>query len=357
MGILPLVISARILQPPQKVFIAFKLLGSMVKNLTTPSTELLSNGVIIQRGYYIMSEQKNNSSQRLTGFRAFIPFYILYDLDLEGHHFRFYGQIEQMESNPDPTVNPYFSYSWMAKELGIGRRHAISIANVLRKKGYIERIKISKGKWRWSTIKKPVIQESVEEDEDLDSDPADHQHDLGSDPADHLTSDPADHLKSFEVKSLNTHIEENDFFLEKTLFIDSEQQRKAIELRKLCVSNKKAKTKHDELVAKGCDKTFIEVIDECVSHYATQQIPQLVNPQRLLTWLNREELYKKRLSLNSKDDVVKQKRREETEQLRLAREKAQDDAFRARQTQKNQCKPQNNGYKPIYQQLKEMGLA
>lgn len=155
-----------------------------------------------------MTEQNNNTSQRLTGFRAFIPFYILYDLDLEGHHFRLYGQIEQMESNPDPTVQPYFSYSWMAKELGIGRRHAISIANVLRKKGYIERIKVSKGKWRWSTVKKPIIQESIEEDEDLTSDPADHQQDLGSDPADHHTSDPADHLKIPEVKSLKKDLKD-----------------------------------------------------------------------------------------------------------------------------------------------------
>lgn len=85
------------------------------------------------------------------------------------------------------------------------------------------------------------------------------------------------------------HTQGDEFFLEKTLYLDSEQQRKAIVMRNLCLNDEKAKTKHASL---NTDKTFSEVIDECVSHYATQQTPQLVSPQRLQSWLNREARFK-----------------------------------------------------------------
>jgi hypothetical protein len=104
-----------------------------------------------------MSSKKNNTSQRLQPYRAMIPFYILYDLDLNSNHLRFYGQIEQMVHNPNPNVIPRFSYSWIAKELGIARRNAIKVGQLLIAKGYIKHTEVDKDKWLWEIIEKPAI--------------------------------------------------------------------------------------------------------------------------------------------------------------------------------------------------------
>lgn len=104
-----------------------------------------------------MAGQKSNTHQRDLGYRAVIPFYILWDTDLNGNDLRFYGQIEQMESNPSPNVNASFSYQWIADMLGINRRNAINIANKLKKKGYITRTKINQKEYLWNTVKKGVL--------------------------------------------------------------------------------------------------------------------------------------------------------------------------------------------------------
>ena len=99
---------------------------------------------------------KYEQTQRDTGFRALIPFYILFDLDLNANHHRFYGQIEQMESNPSPKVSPTFSFAWMAVQLGINERNTKVCAKKLKEKGYIEHIKTPKG-WVWRTVKAGVL--------------------------------------------------------------------------------------------------------------------------------------------------------------------------------------------------------
>ena len=104
-----------------------------------------------------MAGQKSNTHQRDLGYRAVIPFYILWDTDLNGNDLRFYGQIEQMESNPSPNVNASFSYQWIAGMLGINRRNSINIANKLKKKGYITRTKINQKEYLWNTVKKGVL--------------------------------------------------------------------------------------------------------------------------------------------------------------------------------------------------------
>lgn len=99
-----------------------------------------------------------------------------------------------------------------------------------------------------------------------------------------------------EDKKDNTkHTARNDFFLETALFPDSEQQRKAIVMRELCLKDEKAKAKHAALKS---DKTFEEVLDECVSHYGTQQKPQLVSPQRLQSWINRDSRFQTQQTAN-----------------------------------------------------------
>lgn len=104
-----------------------------------------------------MNGQNSNTYQRELGYRAVIPFYILWDTDLNGNDLRFYGQIEQMESNPNPKVKASFSYQWIADALGINRRNAINIANKLKRKGYIFRIKINEKDYLWNTAKNGVL--------------------------------------------------------------------------------------------------------------------------------------------------------------------------------------------------------
>ncbi len=111
-----------------------------------------------------MSNSNNNTnSQRLTSYRAVIPFYILYDQDMTANHLRLYCQIEQMENNGHPDVRPTFSFRWFANQIGVTRRHAMRIANELVAKGYIKHLELVDGGWVWTTSnfvredpKKPV---------------------------------------------------------------------------------------------------------------------------------------------------------------------------------------------------------
>jgi len=104
-----------------------------------------------------MSEQKSNTNLKELAYRAVIPFYVLWDTDLNGNDLRFYGQIEQMENHPNSKVNASFSYQWIADALGINRRNAINIANKLKKKGYITRTKINDKDYLWNTVKKGIL--------------------------------------------------------------------------------------------------------------------------------------------------------------------------------------------------------
>lgn len=104
----------------------------------------------------------NNESQRFTSYRAVIPFYILYDLDLNANHLRLYGQIEQFESNPNPKVQATFSYAWLANELGMNKRNAMRVAKVLIDKGYIEHRQISEGRYIWNTKKAQVVVDEID---------------------------------------------------------------------------------------------------------------------------------------------------------------------------------------------------
>jgi len=128
-------------------------------------------------------------------------------------------------------------------------------------------------------------------------------------------------ITSLEKKDL-THTQE-DFFLEQNLFIDSEQQRKAIVMRKLCLNDEKSKAKHASLKT---DKTFVEVLDECVSHYATQQKPQLVSPQRLQSWLNRESRFQQQQSFAKPANKYPTKAERDAEEIKIKAREKEDEA-------------------------------
>lgn len=109
----------------------------------------------------------SNDNIRELNYRTCIPYYILFDLDLTSNHLRFYGIIEQMESNPNPKVNPEFSYAWIANILGIEKRQAIYIGKLLKEKKYVVHTQSSSGKWLWSTFKTKLIQEENEQNDDM----------------------------------------------------------------------------------------------------------------------------------------------------------------------------------------------
>src|SRR5882757_2685231 len=104
-----------------------------------------------------MNAKKEFKSQRDQSYRACIPFYILYDLDLNANHLRLYGQIEQMENSGNPNVHPTFSHQWMADQLKINNRNARKLAQLLVQKGYIEHIQIDETKWVYKIARNTII--------------------------------------------------------------------------------------------------------------------------------------------------------------------------------------------------------
>jgi len=91
-----------------------------------------------------------------------------------------------------------------------------------------------------------------------------------------------------EETNTHTHSVECDLFLE------SEMQRKALVLRASTEKNEKCHELYEQLPDDiKQEKTFQDVHDECVTHYATQQPPQMVSPQRLMSWIKRDIQYQK----------------------------------------------------------------
>ena len=105
-----------------------------------------------------MTDIDVNEAQRKKPYMGLIPFNVLFDLDLNANHLRFYGQIQQMENHPNPEVEPTFSFEWIGELLGINRRNARNIANTLKNKGYILHTKRSRYVYVWSIVRKQVIE-------------------------------------------------------------------------------------------------------------------------------------------------------------------------------------------------------
>lgn len=106
---------------------------------------------------------KDCQTIRELGYKGCIPYFILFDKDLTGQHFRFYSVIEQMHSNPNPKVIPRFSYEWLASLLGVEIRSAKRIAKLMKDKGYVSHTQTDNGYWVWSICGKPVIDNSYSE--------------------------------------------------------------------------------------------------------------------------------------------------------------------------------------------------
>ena len=99
---------------------------------------------------------------------------------------------------------------------------------------------------------------------------------------------PTTNKGSLQRKDINNHTHS----VECDLFLEVEQQRKALMLRDKTVKHEKCKELYEQLPQEvKDDKSFEDIHDECVTHYATQPEPQMVSPQRLMSWIKRDIKY------------------------------------------------------------------
>lgn len=107
-----------------------------------------------------MSKHDCNTIRDL-GYKSCVPYYIQFDPDLNINHTRLYTLIEQMESNPNPKINPTFSYAWFGSIIGVERREAMRIAKTMKDKGYIAHTQKPDGRWVWTIVKTLVSADDV----------------------------------------------------------------------------------------------------------------------------------------------------------------------------------------------------
>jgi hypothetical protein len=103
-----------------------------------------------------------------------------------------------------------------------------------------------------------------------------------------LENPPTTKERDLKKKDINDHTHS----VECDLFLEAEQQRKALMLRAKTVKHEKCRELYEQLPQEvKQEKTFEDVHDECVTHYATQTEPQMVSPQRLISWIKRDIKY------------------------------------------------------------------
>ena len=103
-----------------------------------------------------------------------------------------------------------------------------------------------------------------------------------------LENPPTTKERDLKKKEINNHTHS----VECDLFLESESQRKALMLRAKTVKHEKCKELYEQLPQEvKDDKSFEDIHDECVTHYATQTEPQMVSPQRLMSWIKRDIKY------------------------------------------------------------------
>lgn len=182
----------------------------------------------------------------------------------------------------DSTGSAYPSNNWIASEIDCSRATVIRAINKLVDKSYLYRIEIN-GR-RHLTFTMPILEELVS--------PVIRgvspviRGGITGDTGGGITSDTQlDHTTiTSKIITLSKQTE-----IEQKLFINSEQQRQALILKEECRKEVKCKALYEKLSQDiKQDKSFDDVHDECVIHYATQLKPQIVSPQRLISWINRE---------------------------------------------------------------------
>ena len=212
-------------------------------------------------------------------------------------------QNSTLEAIKDPSTLGVYVYlaskpdDWEISEtnlknrFGKGRDYIRTRLSELKRIGLLKTIAIrdTKGRvTRWETVlynevQKPGIQSSGNKDIQNPENPP-------SGKTRHLENPPTTNKRIKKIKDINNHTHS----VECDLFLDSEKQRKALMLRAKAVKHEKCRELYERLPKEiKEDKSFEDVHDECVIHYATQSSPQMVSPQRLMTWIKRDIAYAK----------------------------------------------------------------
>ena len=161
----------------------------------------------------------------------------------------------------------------------------------LKKLGLLKSVAIKNDKGqviRWETV-------LYNEPQSLDTKPKDEKnHNVENPPSGndtHVVDPYITNKRVLKIKDINNHTHS----VECDLFLESEMQRKALLLRRKTEKHDKCHELYEQLPQEvKNDKSFEDIHDECVTHYATQSEPQMVSPQRLMSWIKRDINYHQR---------------------------------------------------------------
>lgn len=158
----------------------------------------------------------------------------------------------------------------------------------LKKIGLLKSVAIKDDKGRvirWETILYNEVQP------DIKAQSTSKTHNVENPPSGNDTMVEKPHTtnkRDLQKKEINNHTHS----VECDLFLESEMQRKALMLRAKTVKHEKCHELYEQLPQEvKDDKSFEDIHDECVTHYATQPEPQMVSPQRLMSWIKRDIKY------------------------------------------------------------------
>jgi hypothetical protein len=154
----------------------------------------------------------DSTTIRELGYKSCIPYFILFDPDLNQQHLRLYTFIEQMESNPDPKINPTFSYRWFASILRIEVRAAMKIGKKMKDKGYITHTQLPNGKWVWGTTRKVIIDDTPIEEAPIEIPP---DGEVSSEDMGGVSSQDTQNTK--KIKLTVTKLPSSSFFFSETI--------------------------------------------------------------------------------------------------------------------------------------------
>jgi hypothetical protein len=92
-----------------------------------------------------------------------------------------------------------------------------------------------------------------------------------------------------------------NFNSECDLYQNPVQKQQARNMRQKCLIDLKCQSKYRSLEPEiKIAKLYEDMLTECITHYATQTKPQIVSPQRFLSWLNSERKpYSKKTTANN----------------------------------------------------------
>ena len=171
-----------------------------------------------------------------------------------------------------------FIRSRMAELRDIGLLESVAIKNDKGKIVYWEKILYEEVQVH---LIKPEVEKSTLLENQVPGNPGDWK-------TRRMVKPPTTNKRYKEIKDITKHTHS----VECDLFLEGEQKRKALMLRAKTINNEKCKELYDQLPQEvKDDKTFEDIHDECVIHYATQSQPQMVSPQRLMSWIKRDIRY------------------------------------------------------------------